>query len=370
MKAVSPSLVILGVLVALVPEGTSAFTRSPPSPRPARATYNPQIPQQSFEIKPAQRAIARTTRQAMPVALSALPLSQKIFLSCVLPTCLGFYKNEYGVSYAYGTATALSAYWIYSALSKSSLAAWHTGALMFYGVRLFLFLAYREIFVQRIRDSVKRIEDKAQARGNRLKRAPFLVSCAGLYFGLCAPLLITTQVDLSTIPKWTLIILKALVGTTWFGFILGALGDFNKSFVKAIKGEKHLVTGGLYSLVRHPNYTGEIIGWTANGLAAFVAALASQGAGIKATHLAGYLIASALGAMGLDFVLVQATSGLEKRQEETYGETDEYKTWVEKSWAGFQSPPKAVEDVIEEVAEKKPEIEPEPNQKEAGGSGI
>ena len=53
---------------------------------------------------------------------------------------------------------------------------------------------------------------------------------------------------------------QVLVALTWFGMGLGALGDFNKSLVKKLKGEDHLVTGGNFSLFRHPNYTGEMIG--------------------------------------------------------------------------------------------------------------
>jgi protein-S-isoprenylcysteine O-methyltransferase Ste14 len=297
-------------------------------------------------------------------------------MSCLLPTCLGYYKNEYGVSYAYGIATALTSYWIYKALCVgNTLATWHAGALMFYGIRLCLFLAYREAFVQRIKDSVQRIEEKAKARGSRLKRTPFILSCAGLYFGLCAPVLVTSQVALlsnNNVPKWTMTVLKSLVGCAWGGFLVAALGDFNKSIVKAIKGENHLVTGGLYRFLRHPNYTGEIIGWTANALAAIVAAIATKGVGIKPWPLFGYLFASILGAAGLDFVLVQATGGLEKRQKETYGDSEEYKQWVQKSWSGFIPPPQAVEDVIDEVMDPsvKPEIEPKVNEKEDGGSGI
>ena len=331
-------------------------------------------------------------------SLAALPLSQKIVLSCFVPTCLGFWKSEYGVSYAYGTATALTSYWIAKAFlltapvvavkatKKAALTAatstpgwplWHAGALMFYGIRLCLFLAYRESFSKRMKESVERIEARAKERGGRLKRAPFVLSCAGLYFGLCAPLLITSQIMTTTaattwlIPQpWMTRICQSLVGMTWFGFVFAALGDLNKSLVKAMKGEDHLVTGGIFGVCRHPNYTGEIIGWTCNGLLAIFAAIATKGAAgiIPLPQLVGYLFASIAGAVGLDFVLFQATGGLEKRQKEKYGDTEEYKSWVDTTWAGFEMPAK-VEKVAEEVSSVNPEIEVVETE-EKGGSGI
>jgi steroid 5-alpha reductase family enzyme len=314
--------------------------------------------------------------QALPMtALGALPLFQKIFLSCFLPPCLGFWKSEYGVSYAYGIATALTSYWIYSSQAllatshRASWAVWHAGALMFYGVRLCLFLLYRELCTERMKQSVKNIEDKAKKRGNRWKRAPFVVSCAGLYFGLCAPLLITSSSNLATVVQpsrcllqWTL---QGLVALTWVGFLLAALGDVNKSIVKAIKGENHLVTGGIFALCRHPNYSGEMLAWTCNGLIALVAAVASKGV-LPVPQLAGYLVASVAGALGLDFVLLSATKGLEKKQKETYGDTESYQKWFDSVWPGFVLPPD------KELASSpivKPQIELMPTEEETG-SGI
>lgn len=327
-----------------------------------------------------------TSLQALPLpaALVALPLSQKIALSCFLPTCLGFWRSEYGVSYAYGSATALTSFWIYQALIQPAallknpsslvpLATWHAGALMFYGIRLCSFLLYRELFTQKMKDSVKRIEAKATARGSRLKRTPFVLSCAGLYFGLCAPLLLTSQLlvggtaPVLTQQPWIATAMKALVAMTWGGFIVAALGDFQKSIIKAIKGEDHLVTGGIYAFCRHPNYTGEIVGWTSNGIMALVTAgvLMTRTTSIVPKFV-GYAAASVVGALGLDFVLVQATGGLEKRQKETYGASKEYQSWLESSWPGFMTPTK-LDEVVDPPVQPEIEVIDTPDE---GGSGI
>lgn len=379
---------------------SSASVRTTPSWKttdslPIITTTTPWTPTTTLPSSTTPRTTPSSSGlQAVPAALTALPLSQKIFLSCFLPTCLGFWRSEYGVSYAYGTATALTSYWIYQALilpstmstaasvAMSNLSTWHAGALIFYGVRLCLFLLYRELCTQRMKDSVKRIEAKATARGSRLKRTPFVVSCAGLYFGLCAPLLLTAPLAnvVVDINKWVVLAMKTLVSLTWGGFIFAALGDFNKSLVKARKGEDHLVTGGLFSFCRHPNYTGEIIGWTANGLLAIVSALvlamsqtqspikgkAAKVMLLSVPKLVGYTAASIMGALGLDFVLVQATGGLEKRQKETYGESKVYQEWVENTWPGFETPA-TVEEVVDPHVH--PEIEVVDTSDE-GGSGI
>ena len=52
--------------------------------------------------------------------------------------------------------------------------------------------------------------------------------------------------------------------------------------------------------------------------------------------MAPYLLLSVMGAAGISFVLATATTGLEFRQKEKYGDTDEYQEWIKKSWVGFK----------------------------------
>jgi hypothetical protein len=41
-----------------------------------------------------------------------------------------------------------------------------------------------------------------------------------------------------------------------------------------------------------------------------------------------------LGWVGIMSVLIMAATGLEKKQHEKYKDTEEYKQWIKKSWAG------------------------------------
>lgn len=300
-----------------------------------------------------------------------LPGWKTVSLACVLPTCLGFFKREYGVSYAYGIATSLTAALVLrSTTATGGIAAWHAGALVFYGIRLNLFLLYREVFVSASKAAVKRIEDKAVTKEKESKqnrffgRVPFILSCSFLYYGLCAPLFITAQLGAAKpLASWAPKVLQGLVSVTWFGFILAALGDIQKSTIKAIKGEDHLVTGGIYKFFRHPNYTGEIIGWTASCLAGLVAAAMEDGV-VKNFKLASYVLASFFGTAGINFVLSAATNSLENKQKEKYGKLGKYDDWVKNSWSGIKLEKKAQIDSHEE-----PQLEVSDVDEELG-SGI
>jgi protein-S-isoprenylcysteine O-methyltransferase Ste14 len=254
--------------------------------------------------------------------------------TCVLPPFLGLYKSEYGVSYAYGTATALSAYLLAKTLAPTAtLPYWHAAALILYGVRLNVFLAVRTAMSKRMQEMVQTIEDRAIARGNRLSRLPFILSCGLLYYGLVAPVVATSQLTIdSTITK---VVFAGLVGMQWFGFSMAALGDFTKTYVKSKQKEDHfLVTSGIYSIVRHPNYTGEIIAWTANAALGLMGAFLLRGKW-SLTQLIANVASNLVGWMGIVLVLLRATSGLETRQEEKYGEVTKYKEWVQSTWSGW-----------------------------------
>jgi steroid 5-alpha reductase family enzyme len=141
---------------------------------------------------------------------------------------------------------------------------------------------------------------------------------------------------------------------TLLGFLLGALGDLNKTVGKAWQGEDALITGGIFRFFRHPNYTGEVIGWVSSCLAGFLAVLwktvsisssAVGGSNVALwKSMSPYLLTSLMGAIGISFVLVTATTGLEFRQKEKYGDTEEYKKWIKKSWVGFQMASKKGKD--------------------------
>jgi steroid 5-alpha reductase family enzyme len=265
-------------------------------------------------------------------SLNALPSIQAIALSCLLPTCLGYIRYEYGVSYGYGSSVAFAAALMLRQLSYGSLAYWHALALIFYGIRLNIFLLYRELYVPRFRVVRERIEERRTAatkyetnlKTRFLARTPFVVGCALLYVCLVAPLIVTSQAISSDI-----LMVNICIVWTWFGFALAALGDLQKSFIKATLGEHVLVKGALFSRLRHPNYTGEALAWTSSFLASVIVA-----ANNWKQSLILPLLAATFGWIGIIGVLAMAGAGLEKKQFQKYSDTAAYQQWIKNSWAG------------------------------------
>ena len=241
----------------------------------------------------------------------------------MLPPLLGFWKSEYGVSYGYGTAMFLAGA-VTLPCATSRVAAAHAAVVSLYGLRLNCFLLYRELSIAKFREFREKIEARAVERGGRLKRAPFIASCGLLYLGLAAPLMLTAPATSSGAAA------GALLGLMYAGWAVAAVGDLWKTVAKARNGADALVTGGPYRWLRHPNYSGEVLLWSANAAAGAVAALG--GGGGRASL--GWLALSAVGWLGISFVLAQAATSLEKRHEEKYAAEPAFEAWRSSTWAG------------------------------------
>ena len=274
-------------------------------------------PAAGFEALPARAAVP-LRRTSAPVA--TLPSLAAVTAACVAPTCLGFWKNGYAVSYGYGGAMAAGA--LLTLPHTSGLAAAQAIAYIFYGVRLNLFLLYRELALP---ESVHQMVNRPATLQERLKRAPIILGCSFLYFCMLASLRVTATLGtaMSGLPK-------IAVGLMYAGFVIAALGDTVKSIVKAKKGKDTLVTAFPHNLLRHPNYTGEFFGWTASFAAAILAA-ASSGSLLSS---AVWLITALVGTAGIQFVLAGAAGGLEKKQKDKHGGSAGYDDWISQSWAG------------------------------------
>lgn len=255
-----------------------------------------------------------------PAALPSLP---SLAAASILPTCLGFWKTGYAVSYGYGGAM-LAAGALTLRCSVPALAQAHALALVFYGLRLNLFLLYRELALP---EEIHQMKKREASSADRLKRAPVILGCSALYYLMAAPLRISAVAPTSGPAA------AALVACSFLGFGIAALGDTIKTYVKAKEGKGYLVTSGPFRYLRHPNYTGELFGWTASALLGALVAL-SQGASFARSVLP-WLIGSAVGWVGILFVLAgEAAAGLEKKQKAKYGGTPKYEEWVQGSWAG------------------------------------
>ena len=185
-------------------------------------------------VLPGRRAVVAA---AAPAALPTLAAA------CAVPTCLGFYKREYGVSYAYGLSIAAAAGLVLRS-EPTGIARAHALVHVLYGVRLCAFLLWRELAVAKFRKLREKIERSAP-QGSRLKRAPFITQCALLYWLMTLPVVASARGAAPAGLRGALASI-ACVGA-WAGFGLAAVGDGYKSFAKRRDPGK-LVTGGPYAL--------------------------------------------------------------------------------------------------------------------------
>lgn len=311
-----------------------------------------------------------------------LPVAPQIWTS-LLPPCLGFYKSEYTVSLGYGSAVALTAATLLqrttSTTTRSTLAILHGAALIFYGLRLNAFLILRNILSQRIQEFNTKVEERAMARGNRwTTRAPFVLSCGLLYYGLAVPLWFHTKLSSMAVPSpppLTQLVLQGLIAAQWFGFGIAAIGDATKFHVKqSQKNERYLVTSGIFAWWRHPNYSGELIGWTANAIIGLLTATLwmREFTIVNILNMASLVV----GWTGIAFVLLRATNNLEARQKKDYGTLPQYQQWIDSSWGGWQLPATTSNKSRKQKQKQQsndhmtPQIELDEATQEESGSGI
>merc|ERR1711935_516515 len=109
------------------------------------------------------------------------------------------------------------------------------------------------------------------------------------------------------------------------GFLLAAVADWYKSMVKARDGPDTLVRTGPYRYLRHPNYTGDIVGWTCLCLLVPLLSVVGGSGSVRRAVIPS-LLSSIVGWAGMVFQVMirEATEGLEKKHKEKYGGTPEY----------------------------------------------
>jgi steroid 5-alpha reductase family enzyme len=114
------------------------------------------------------------------------------------------------------------------------------------------------------------------------------------------------------------------------GFVIEVLADAQKSAFKK-SGTSGVITTGLWSWSRHPNYFGEALLWWA----IFIYAVPS---------LSGFLWVSLIGPVFISFLLlfVSGIPLLEKSADEKYGSDPAYREYKQRTSIFFPLPPKSV----------------------------
>lgn len=190
------------------------------------------------------------------------------------------------------------------------------GVLLFYGVRLAMYLFIRE----RKSESYKKILYQPE---NTTKKPVFVmfmiwISCALLYVGQISPVsfyLYNAEMGEGVSELWAWI---GVIVTT-LGVAMETIADAQKNVAKK-KNAQRFVDRGLYKIVRCPNYFGEILMWTGCFLVCFGASCS----------IWQWIVAS-IGYIGIVYVMFSGARRLEMRQDEVYGKDPEYQEYIKKT---------------------------------------
>ena len=190
-------------------------------------------------------------------------------------------------------------------------------AMFIFGCRLGGYLLYRQ---QKSKSYRKILFDPSISQKNHSVGAicAIWIFCALLYVGQVSPVafrLASMRDGFPVTTTWAWIGLAMIV----CGTLLETGADLQKNAAKKVH-PRRFVDKGLYSVVRCPNYLGELVIWTGSFLSAI-------GAGLSV----GQWIIAAIGYAGIVYVMFSGARRLELRQTETYGSDPEFQSYVKKT---------------------------------------
>lgn len=232
----------------------------------------------------------------------------------VIPLTL--YRQGYAFSVGYGFSVAAMALYMMNLFNASSNSLVMSAA--FYGLRLGSYLLFREWSSKEKAEQIKSF-DKSPS----LKRIPFAASVSLFYGFMMTPVLYVLR---GATMDQNNIILNIGTIMSWTGAILEAVADYQKSYVKQKnKGQKKFVgpDDGVYSITRHPNYTGEVLFW----LGVFVSGVPFFGKGSSVTNTVVGWLCSTLGFFGIYSIMTGASKRLDNKQAENYKGDPSYDAW-------------------------------------------
>ena len=246
-----------------------------------------------------------------------------LYIVCAVLCAVGFYKFVYFLSIGYGFAVAGGgiAILVMALITPTEAPLWilliEAALFLAYGIRLSGFLLVREL--KNITFKKTDVAKDTLAKNGEKKMPVFVLATiwvvvAALYVTQVSPMLfryVNGSTDL-TLP---------LIGfaVSIFGLVLESIADKQKSEQKK-ENPNFVATKQLYSIVRCPNYLGEIIFWTG----VFIS-------GITAYQTAGQWIMAVVAYIAIVYIMFNGAQRLEKRQMERYGDDKAYNEYADKT---------------------------------------
>lgn len=191
--------------------------------------------------------------------------------------------------------------------------------LILYGRRLAIFLTYRELSSLSYRKTLEKVSGKEEKKMPFFVKLTIWLSVGVLYIRQTYPVIYRIGGSFTAKGAGRI---TPIVGAciALLGLIIETRADLEKN--KAKKENPHtFVSTGLYSLVRCPNYLGEIIRWTG---------IFISGCDIFKGDYAGWII-SILGYLLIVYVRISGAKRLELRQDKSYANDPKYKEYKEKT---------------------------------------
>ena len=237
-----------------------------------------------------------------------------ILAVCALMCSIGFYKFVYFLSVGYGFAVTGAGIAILLLYGKT-LSIWTIlMCILFiiYGIRLGGFLLIREIKSVSYRKTLDHAT-KSEKPMPVFVKATIWACVSVMYVLQVSPVLYrAANGDTANI--------FAIIGTIIMAIaiLIESQADKQKSASKKLNPNRFCDTG-LYTIVRCPNYLGEVLFWTGVLIS-----------GIGAVKGLQWIIAI-LGYILIVYVMLSGAKRLELRQNKNYGNDPEYQTYVKKT---------------------------------------
>jgi steroid 5-alpha reductase family enzyme len=247
--------------------------------------------------------------------MASLELLGLLLIAALLVGLIGFVRTVWFISIGYAASIVVFVF-LTAAVFGEQLVLPVTAQLvaaLVWGLRLGFFLVLRErnpAYQSTIKDQTDRSESLSL-----IVKAGIWISVSLLYVCMFAPVIFLADA-VSELNRQRHLFSLGGVAIMWLGLVIEAKADRQKSLLKAAN-PKGFVSSGLYSWVRFPNYLGEILFWMGNFMAGIVAYNAWW-------HWAIVLI----GVICIVLIMMGSTKRLERKQDERYGEGENYKEYV------------------------------------------
>lgn len=242
-----------------------------------------------------------------------------LFVVAAVLCAVGFYKFVYFLSVGYGFAiigegvTLL----VMGALNGTLNAGMVLMDVLFmlYGARLSGFLLIREFKSAAYRKTLKEATKEDEKPMPVFVKAAIWVSVSILYVMQVSPVYYYHVNGLEGVP----VVVYIAAAISLFGLVLELSADLQKSAQKKVNPDM-VATKGLYTIVRCPNYLGEIIFWTGVLIS-----------GVCTLQGMFQWIIAVLGWVCIVYIMFNGAQRLEKRQLARYSGNAEYEEYAAKT---------------------------------------